>query len=252
MKALKSYTALPVKLMVAFIILIISGAAHAQSSDSLKWSFTPYIWASHTTLDLSLRGSPIGGTDISFSDLMDVTDAAFQAHVEAGKNNWSMFVDLAYISTSDSFGEGFIGTDSKSKQTFIDAVAAYWPAGVGSSLNFYGGVRYTDFNNKYSFSVGDTPVGTRQDSSDYFDALLGVRYRFDLSERWSLLTRGDVSFGDSEGTWLVQGLFAYTVGKRQQNRILFGYQYKQAEYKDGELNTEYSYYGPMAGFNFRF
>jgi len=28
-----------------------------------------------------------------------------------------------------------------------------------------------------------------------------------------LLTRGDVSFGDSEGTWLVQGLFAYTVGR---------------------------------------
>jgi hypothetical protein len=79
-----------------------------------------------------------------------------------------------------------------------------------------------------------------------------VRYRFDLSERWGLLTRGDLSFGDSEGTWLVQGLFAYTVGRRQQNRILFGYQYKKAEFEDSGLNSEFAYAGPIAGFNFRF
>jgi hypothetical protein len=66
------------------------------------------------------------------------------------------------------------------------------------------------------------------------------------------LTRGDVSFGDSKGTWLVQGLFAYTVGKRQRNRIVFGYQYKEAEFREGDLITEFTYNGPIAGFNFRF
>ena len=64
--------------------------------------------------------------------------------------------------------------------------------------------------------------------------------------------RGDLSFGDSKGTWLVQGLFAYTVGKRQQKRVIFGYQYREAEFKDGGLTPEFAYYGPMAGFNFRF
>ncbi len=82
--------------------------------------------------------------------------------------------------------------------------------------------------------------------------LLGLRYRFDLSQRWSLLTHGDGSFGDSEGTFLVRGNFAYTVGKREMNRILFGYQYKQAKYKDGDLVTDFTFYGPMAGFDFRF
>jgi len=236
--------------MVGFLLL--SEAAETQASDSPQWSITPYIWASNTTLDLNLRGSPIGGADISFKDLMDITDSAFQAHVEAGKGNWSVFTDLTYISTTDSFGQGLIGVDSKSKQWFVDVVAAYWPGGVGSPLNFYGGVRYTGFDDRYSFSLGDTPLGTRRNTSDYVDALVGMRYRFNLSERWSILTRGDTSFGNSEGTWLVQGLFAYTVGKRRQNRIVFGYQYKQAEFKDGDLKTEFSYYGPMAGFNFRF
>ncbi len=63
---------------------------------------------------------------------------------------------------------------------------------------------------------------------------------------------GDVSFGDSEGSWQVQGLFAYTVGKRRRNHIVFGYRYKQAEFKDGDLTTEFTYSGPLAGFNFRF
>lgn len=235
-----------------FAILLLPVIAEAQSSDSLKWSITPYIWATNTTLDVSFRGSPIGGADISFSDLMDITDGSFQAHVEAGKGNWSMFIDLTYINTSDTFDLDLIGIGSESKQTFIDAVAAYWPGGEGTPLNFYGGIRYTGFDDKYSFSLGDVPLGTRRNSTDNIDALVGVRYRFDLAERWSLLTRGDVSFGDSEGTWLVQGLLAYTVGKRQQNRILFGYQYKQAEFEDGELDTDYTYHGPMAGFNFRF
>jgi len=78
----------------------------------------------------------------------------------------------------------------------------------------------------------------RCSTKDYYDALLGIRYRFDLSGRWALLTRGDFSFGDSKGTWLVQGLFAYTVGKRQRNRIMFGYQYKEETASCSATNTK--------------
>jgi len=45
---------------------------------------------------------------------------------------------------------------------------------------------------------------------------------------------------------------ADTVCKRQKNDILFGYRYKQAEFKDGNLTTDYTFGGPLAGFNFRF
>lgn len=38
-----------------FSLLMLSEMAEAQSSDSLQWSITPYIWASNTTLDLSYR-----------------------------------------------------------------------------------------------------------------------------------------------------------------------------------------------------
>jgi hypothetical protein len=34
--------------------------------------------------------------------------------------------------------------------------------------------------------------------------------------------------------------------------VSFGYHYKEAEFKDGDLTTEFDYHGPLAGFNFRF
>ncbi len=225
--------------------------AHAQASGA-HWSVTPYIWASDTSLDFTLDGSPVGGADLSFNDILDVLDEAFQIHVEVGKGNWSGFVDFFYLSTSDSEELPIVQIDSDSEQIVLDAAVAYWPGGAGSPLNLFGGVRYTGFDDRYDFSVGGTPVGESRSKEDYVDALLGIRYRFDLSDRWGLLTHGDLSFGDSEGTWQVQGLFAYTVGKRQRNHIMFGYRYKQAKFKDGNLTTEFTYSGPVAGFNFRF
>jgi len=238
------------------ILLLSSGlvsTATAQDGDKLAWSVTPYIWASDTSLDISLSDPGIsGGTEIKFSDLLDVLDAAFQIHVEAGKGNWSGFGDLTYIETSDTVNRPLLIIDSNNKQTVLDAAIAYWPNGVGSQLNIFGGLRYSGFDDRYRITFNTNPLVEQRSTQDYYDALLGLRYRFDLSERWALLTRGDVSFGDSEGTWLAQGLFAYTVGTRQQNRLVFGYQYKVAEFNNAGMVTEFSYSGPMAGFNFRF
>ena len=226
--------------------------ANAQTGDANHWSITPYIWGSDTSLDFTLNGSPVGGADLSFGDILDTVDAAFQVHVEGGKGNWSGFADFTFISTSDSTELPIVRIDTDSEQVVLDAAAAYWPGGVGSPLNLFGGVRYTGFDDRYDFSVGGTPVGESRSKEDYVDALFGIRYRFDLSDRWGLFTHGDVSFGDSEGTWQVQGLFAYKVGKRQRNHIMFGYRYKQAEFKDGNLTTDFTYSGPLAGFNFLF
>jgi len=46
--------------------------------------------------------------------------------------------------------------------------------------------------------------------------------------------------------------FDAAIGKKQGNSNLFGYRYKQAEFKDGELTTEFTFSGPIAGFAFGF
>ena len=228
-----------------------STAAWAQDSDAFRWSVTPYLWATDTKVDLTFRDEALGGGQIAFKDLLDVLDSAFMVHVEGGRGHWSGFMDLTYLETSDTQERPVFTVDSDSEQVFLDAAVAYWPGGIESGLSVYGGLRYSSFDDRYRFRLGDEPIAERRSSADYYDALIGARYRFDLSERWSLVTRADASFGDSEGTWVVSANFAYTVGKRQQNRLMFGYQYKQAEFQDGDLRTDFRYQGPMAGFNFR-
>jgi hypothetical protein len=242
-----------------FAILMLStlmpaAAAHGQEMDNFGWSITPYLWATETTVDLTFRDADVGAGEISFSELLDVLDAAFMIHVEGGGGNWSAFGDLTYLKTSDSTERAAFVVDSNSTQLFFDGAVAWWPGGVGSNFSLFGGLRHSGFDDRYTFRliINNAPVGERRSTKDYYDALVGLRYRFDLSERWALLTRADTSFGDSEGTLLVQANLAWTVGKRQQNRILFGYQYKTADFRDDDLGTDFSYQGPMAGFNFRF
>jgi hypothetical protein len=239
-------------LLILFFILV--SPASAQDSDKFAWSVTPYIWAPTTGVDLTFRDSNIAAGEISFSDLLDALDAAFMLHVEGGKGNWSAFGDLTYLKTSATVERTVFTIHADNKQTFLDAAVAYWPGGSGSPLSVFGGLRYSGFDDLYDFrlTINGSPVTQQRLSKDYYDALLGVQYRFDLSERWALLTHGDLSFGDSEGTFILRADLAYTVGKRQQNRILFGYQYKEAEFKDADLTTDFDYNGPMVGFNFRF
>jgi hypothetical protein len=229
-------------------------AASAQQNNQPTWSVTPYLWGSQTKVDLTFRDSNIADGEISFSDLLDVLDAAFMVQIEGGKGNWSAFGDLTYLKTSDTNQRDLLTIDSKSEQTFLDAAIAYWPAGFGSQLSIFGGVRYTKLDDRFAYTgnIGGLVEGQLKSADDYYDALVGLRYRFDFSNRWQLLTHGDYGFGDSEGVFLLRANFAYTVGKRQQNRVLFGYQYKDAEYKDGDLTTAFINHGPMVGFDFRF
>jgi hypothetical protein len=242
---------------VAVLIIVPLGSvstASAQQGGGISWSVTPYLWAPSTKVDLTFRDTDIGSGEISFKDLFDALDAAFMIQVEGGKGSWSVFSDLTYLKTSDTAERTVLTIDSSSKQVFLDAALAYWPGGFSSPLSLFGGVRYSGLDDHYTFTTTANGIllGEQRSSNDYYDALLGARYRFDLSDRWQLLTHGDYSFGDSEGVLILRANFAYTVGKKQRNRILFGYQYKDSEFKDGDLTTAFTYHGPMAGFDFRF
>jgi len=243
----------PLAALLGGALLIAAPPAEAQDRDpGFTWSITPYLWASRTTLDLTFRDESLGGDTISFGDLLDDLDASFMVNVEGGRGHWSGFADLTWIETSAVEQRPMFLVDSNAETTVLDAGVAWWPGGVGSALSVLGGVRYHAFDNRYRFLLDGDEAGQVRDDTDYLDALLGLRYIVDFNERWSLVTRGDVSFGDSEGTWQLRASVTRTVGKRGLNQLVFGYQFKEAEFVDGDLRTEYAWHGPTAGFSFRF
>ncbi len=238
------------------LALAIAAPVAATGDGAINWSITPYLWATETTVDLTADGTPIGGGKVSFSDLADITDTSFQIVVEGGRSggNWSAFIDLTFLDTSDSFAGPAVRIETDSEQRYIDAAIAYWPQGETGGLNLFGGIRYTSLDDEFEFILPGPGIslGTLENDRSYTDLLLGGRYRFDLNGRWSLLTRADYAFGDSDGIFQLQALFRYAVGRDRQNGILIGYKYKEAELEDGGIVEDYEYKGPLAAFNFTF
>ncbi len=238
------------------LALAIAAPVAATGDGAINWSITPYLWATETKVDLTADGTPLGGDRVSFSDLTDMTDTSFQIVVEGGRNksNWSAFIDLTFLDTSDSSAVPAARIETDSEQWFIDAAIAYWPQGEAGGVNLFGGIRYTSLDDEFEFIDPGTgvPLGTLENDRSFTDLLLGGRYRFVLNERWSLLTRADYAFGDSDGIFQLQALFRYAIGRDKQNGILIGYKYKEAELEDGGIVEDYEYKGPLAAFNFRF
>lgn len=234
--------------------LLSSAMAWGAGAD-INWSITPYIWASDTKFDLKAGDIPIGG-EVTFDDLLDTTDASFQLVSEAGiaDGNWSAFVDLTYLETSDTYKGRFLKVDSESEQWFVDAAIGWWPQGEQHGFNLYGGVRYTDLDDSFHFSLIETnrPLRRLDSDRDFLDGLIGLRQLFQVAERWLLLARADYSTGDSDGIYQLQAVVRYGMGKRRQYGLMAGYRYKEAKFKHDGLKEEFEYKGPLIGFNFRF
>ena len=241
-----------VSLVVAALLLAAIGVPALASADPLQWSITPYVWAPDTKVDVRANGTPVGSGKVTFNDLLDTLDAAFQLHVEAGRGEWGGLLDITSLDTSDNTSFGPIRIDTESTMEVIDAAAVWWPEEADGKLSMLMGVRESVYDDKFKFRLAGTPVGNIRSDNDYTDVLVGVRYRWDIAPRWQFSSYGDYSFGDSEGTWQLRGLFRYAIGAKQRYGIVFGYQYKEAEFKDGSLKTKFEYYGPIAGFESRF
>jgi hypothetical protein len=70
----------------------------------------------------------------------------------------------------------------------------------------------------------------------------------DLSFRNDPVGGDQLSFNDLLD--VLDSAFMINVEAGRGNWSLFGYQYKQAEFEDDDLTLDFSYRGPMAGFNF--
>ncbi len=242
--------------LVFLLVLPVFAASGVNAAHGLNWSVTPYIWATETQYKLKAAGTPVGDGKITFDDLVDTTDASFQFVAEAGidGSKWSAFTDITYLDASDSYKGDILRVDSESESWVVDAAIAWWPGGEEQGFSLFAGGRYTELDDRFEFKTAQDKqkLGVLRNDRDFLDVLVGVRQRFTLGERWALFTRADYSDGDSDGIWQVQAVVRYAMGSKQQHGLMFGYRYKEAEFKHGKLEEENEYYGPLLGFNFRF
>jgi len=240
-----------------------AAASPARAAD-WDWILTPYVWGSNVKADVFVKDEPVFGQDLSFSDLIDNLNAGFQLHFEGRRSKAGFFLDLTYLSVSDSEttpanpplpGGTVLGVDIDT--TLFEAAGFYRPSGETHGLDLLLGIRVIDLKMELDITPPTPLPSTRIDGSGTFtDAFAGLRYSVPLGQRWTLAVRGDAGAGDTDLTWNVSGLFAFHFGKDNRYNALMGYRHMEIEVEETSgaitVKTEVTMSGPIAGFAFRF
>lgn len=243
------------KIALALLALLAAiPTAHAQdaqdnSQEGWQWIVAPYLWASSVGTDLREDAEPVP-SETEFSDVVSMLDMAFQMHVEGQGERFGTFVDLTYLSLSDERENNVFGTDA-SLDTTITEVAGVWnvdPARY-EGLDVIAGVRHinADLSVKFEPTGPVFPTTTVGFDESYTDLMLGLRYSAKLSDKWSLVSRLDGGFGDTDGTTNASMMLSY---KMKKGSFVFGYRYMNIELGQDTRSVDVTMQGPVFAFAF--
>ena len=228
--------------------------AQAADGDPWDWVVAPYGWAVGFDTDLETIQPPDGGisSDTRFEDVLDKFDGAFQIHAEGQGERVGVFTDFTYLGLADEQDHPRFRTESDLDARLFE-LAAVWSPGDGRyrGIEAFAGLRYIDVDLSVRFDPENPSFdGSTLDGGDSFsDLMVGARYTWALSDRWSLTVRGDGSFGDTEGTWNTSAVAAY---RMRNGQWIFGYRYLSVELETANSNTDLTMSGPIVGYGFTF
>lgn len=231
----------------AAALLLGSASARADSEDT-DWLAIVYLWGSGISIDA--QNASVG---IDFDDLIDDLEMSFMGHVEAQGDDIGGFVDVVFVGTGANESRTNFDLNTDNDTTAMD-LAMVWSPGAARMTGFelYGGLRYVD--NDFHIVADPVPPAlptlTTGIDSSYYDVLFGARFIAPLSEQWRLTVSGDISGGDTEGTFSVAAFASYRTG---QHRFIGGYKHFEMDLESGNGRAlEVTMTGPVIGYGFSF
>lgn len=220
-----------------------------------KWwvHFNSYAWITAQTGDLQI-GSISSPVNVSFSDAIDgidEIDMAFMGGIEAGRGRWSLGVDMTYANISDDFAAGGIAFDSfrlDQTQWMINPFVTYrlskterhqFDAILGARINIF----EMDITGRF-VDGGQITVGG---SREWVDPIIGLRGRWDLTDRLAIGFRGDIGgFGvASDLTW--QAYVGMGWRMTAGSTLAIGYRGLGTDYAHNGFGTDIVTHGPLLG-----
>ena len=209
-----------------------------------------YLWAVSIDGEQTVRGNK-ADLDISFSDIWDNLDGALIFHFEGlYDQQLGFFTDLNYIALDpkESTPAGDVEID------FTEILFEF-----GGYYRFTRGIHAIDalLGLRYSSMDIDVdlpgPLPELDQSEDWVDPFVGLRWSWQMAEKWGAQLRGDLGgFGiGSDFTWNLYALVNYHPWKHVG--IFGGYRVLDQDYSTGSGNNEFAFdatmQGPVVGLN---
>lgn len=242
--------------LAALALLPMTGPASAQD-DGWHWDLTPYAWATDVGIDTQLGGRQVVDATIPVEDLIDDIDLTFQGRVEAQHGEHGVLLDLFYVSMSDEVntfqlpqGAGTGDLDWKLDMSVADVAGIYDPKGDRRGFSFLYGARIIDQRVEVDANFQTTSGNSSEhyEASDTLvDALVGVRFRGELTEHLTLSTQLDASAGGTDHTWSAFPSLTWSFGDGRY-ALMAGYRHMSVDFaSEGDLDTDMSLSGPLVG-----
>jgi len=241
------------RLWVPLLVMLFPALVSAEEGD---WLVAPYVWLSDVTLDQS--AGP--GGSISASDLLDKSDTAGMIRMEAAWDHWGFTVDYVFVDASQSQTVSLpplppnLGVNASIDVSVVELGGFYRPSTTDSGVDYLFGVRTLNVDKTLIVTPSGGPSQRIDSSPDFTDVFAGARYLHRFDENWDLTLRGDLSFGDSEGTVNLIASAGYRFN--DTFALNLGYRHLAMEFEDSSsgvaetIDLELS--GPLLGFVFRF
>ncbi len=201
----------------------------------------------------------------SMQDAKDMLDFTISGRAEAWHGNFGLIADANHLgySVPSRVSIGHIGTDGtlESTEQWADLRAAYRVAkgelsnNVAVALDVQGGLRW---NNMDTIYVADILPGMPFPASErWVEPMIGARFSFQLSDRWSGFAAADRSTGSrSRGDRQWSTSIALSTQLSERTHFTLGWRrYKlSVESETGATNVQYNVRksGPFFGLTYQF
>ena len=242
--------------------VLAEGSLSAAGSKEWTYTLTPYMWMIGLNGDMTVEGTK-SEVNTNFGDILSNLDFAIQAHGEAWKGDWGLFLDGTYgnLGVDGNTGPVDVNVDDRFYQLEFGALyrAATWHIGENgereAGLELLAGGRFTEV--KLDVDFNHAPLEIRGKES-WTDLIVGARLTADLAPNWSVILRGDVGgFGISGDTDMsANGALLFGWRFKSDWHLLFGYRALYQDFQDGKGANEFRYkittHGPIVGLDYSF
>jgi hypothetical protein len=246
------------------LLLTPSAARAADRGDDGQWRTATSLYAWAAGVEGETRDDQ--DIDLSFSDLAENLDLALMGTVEARRDRWSLLADFVYVELSETNRNRFEvpitpglppSVDVKTKvelEQFVSTVAGGYNLADGErgTHDLVAGARYLSLDTTITLDANAEELSRSRElsgSQSGWDGIVGLRGRFNLSDKWFLPYFLDVGAGNSDLTWQA---FAGVGYEFRRIDVVAAYRHMAWEFDDDSLLNEFALSGAVLGARFRF